>query len=444
MNPLVRSALALAFLASSSIPAQAASTSPIAAPIRIKDLDYVHRTYFFLANHAVLIVPGTLHVWRDDRQFSTNVYEIPAIGRIDPTSADTTAQVRGYFSELAQDEDFTIRYFWTTGAGAIPIIELNVALGSSELLAVSYLDGTSWVPVQVGTPSTPEAFESPDSALGKPANTMLLKLICPEVNRVRLDYATGFYDTTDPWYGVLSYELRNVYDLGISDIPPDRLALKVRRIDLGAADDPDQIDGRPIVEILGLDQKSGPDENPYPDGLVDDRYIDYEHGRLYFPDLHPFAPDTVQGFCVPGYGGFLCLDNLSRNFLRVGDASTSANPRVYSMPYPDPVADARYYVEVSPPSPPVPGGALRQNVPNPFNPGTRIDFELNLPGRARIAIYDIRGRLVTEMLDKDMTAGPHFVVWNGTDGTNPVASGVYYYVLNVGGQRYSRRMVLVR
>jgi hypothetical protein len=108
------------------------------------------------------------------------------------------------------------------------------------------------------------------------------------------------------------------------------------------------------------------------------------------------------------------------------------------------VADVRYYLESTIVPVPDPGGVLHQNTPNPFNPGTRIEFELNLPGHARLSIYDVRGRLVSELVDAEMTAGPHSILWNGKSGTNPVASGVYYYELETGGHRYTRRMVLAR
>jgi hypothetical protein len=408
--------------------------------VRVYDLDYVHRTYYFIADHPIRIQPGTLHVWRDDRAVATNISESPGLARLDPTSPDTSTQIRGYFTLLQQDQDYFIEYLWVTGGSLmqVPVLRLRLALGTIELLAVSYVDEAAQV--HVGT--LPQDYSAPDSALAKPSNCLLLKLIGAEVNRFRIDPWTGLFDPMDPFYSIVFYELRNLYDLGLRQIPQDRFQLKVKRIALGMPDDPDHVNGSPLVEILGLDQQSS-SGGPQPDGLVDDAYIEYEQGLVFFPDLHPFAPDTSRaGWCEPGFGGFLCLDNLERNFLREG--AGTANPHVYLESFPDHFTDVRYYLEATVAPPPDPGGVLHQNAPNPFNPGTRIDFDLNLPARARVAIYDIRGRLVDELLDRELPPGPHSVSWNGKGGTNPVASGVYYYVLETGGHRYTRRMVLAR
>ena len=92
-----------------------------------------------------------------------------------------------------------------------------------------------------------------------------------------------------------------------------------------------------------------------------------------------------------------------------------------------------------------PGGALLQNAPNPFNPGTSIRFELYQSDRARISIYDVKGRLVTQLLDAVLPRGRHEVAWKGDDARGArVASGIYYYRLETGGQTHSTRMVLSR
>jgi hypothetical protein len=89
--------------------------------------------------------------------------------------------------------------------------------------------------------------------------------------------------------------------------------------------------------------------------------------------------------------------------------------------------------------------ALRQNVPNPFNPTTRLRFELATAGPAQLAIYDVRGHCVRMLADAALAAGPHSRVWDGTDAHGAgVASGVYLARLTSGGQRAVRRLLLVR
>ena len=88
---------------------------------------------------------------------------------------------------------------------------------------------------------------------------------------------------------------------------------------------------------------------------------------------------------------------------------------------------------------------LSQNHPNPFNPATSIDFRLPRTGRARLAIYDVAGRLVRELVNGDVDAGRHSERWFGEDSQGvPVGSGVYWYRLEASGLSLERRMVLLR
>jgi hypothetical protein len=83
--------------------------------------------------------------------------------------------------------------------------------------------------------------------------------------------------------------------------------------------------------------------------------------------------------------------------------------------------------------------------PNPFNPAPTIAFELAVPGNASISIYDVSGRLVRSLVDENLPAGMHEVIWNGRDGNGAMAaSGVYFYRLNTGEIVQTRKMVLLR
>jgi flagellar hook assembly protein FlgD len=88
---------------------------------------------------------------------------------------------------------------------------------------------------------------------------------------------------------------------------------------------------------------------------------------------------------------------------------------------------------------------LGQNFPNPFNPVTQIPLSLGTAGRARLRIFDVRGRLVRTLIDTDLPAGARTVWWNGEDDEGRrLASGVYSYRLESGAIRERRRMILVR
>ena len=90
--------------------------------------------------------------------------------------------------------------------------------------------------------------------------------------------------------------------------------------------------------------------------------------------------------------------------------------------------------------------ALRQNVPNPFNPSTRIPFAISQAGRVTLTVYDVRGRRVATLVDRDLPAGEHHVDWQGKDGAgHDIASGVYFCRLDAPGARHAaRKMVLMK
>jgi hypothetical protein len=89
---------------------------------------------------------------------------------------------------------------------------------------------------------------------------------------------------------------------------------------------------------------------------------------------------------------------------------------------------------------------LRGNYPNPFNPGTKIAFELPEPARVNLRVYSAAGRLVRSLLEGvAMGAGPHAQPWDGRDdGGRVLASGVYFCRLEADGEALSRSMVLLK
>lgn len=89
--------------------------------------------------------------------------------------------------------------------------------------------------------------------------------------------------------------------------------------------------------------------------------------------------------------------------------------------------------------------ALEQNRPNPFNPSTQIDFSIPVAGRVQLRIYDVRGRLVRTLVDRDYEAGSWTVQWDGRDARGSrVASGAYLYELRAEDRRQVRKMGLLK
>jgi len=90
--------------------------------------------------------------------------------------------------------------------------------------------------------------------------------------------------------------------------------------------------------------------------------------------------------------------------------------------------------------------ALHPCAPNPFNPRTRIRFDLPTAAEATLEIYDLAGRVVRTLLAGErLPAGGHERAWSGRDQAGRrVAAGVYFYRLNAGAFSETRRMTLVK
>lgn len=89
--------------------------------------------------------------------------------------------------------------------------------------------------------------------------------------------------------------------------------------------------------------------------------------------------------------------------------------------------------------------ALTQNNPNPFNPSTRISFDVPASSRVTLRVYNFLGQQVRTLVDAHLAPGTHVVEWDakGPDG-QPVASGVYLYRLVSGEFKQTRKMILLR
>lgn len=88
---------------------------------------------------------------------------------------------------------------------------------------------------------------------------------------------------------------------------------------------------------------------------------------------------------------------------------------------------------------------LDQNLPNPFNPMTRITFGLAKDATASLVVYDLTGRAIRTLVDGSLKAGEHTRFWDGRDADgNSVASGVYFYKLDADSFNQTRKMVLLK
>jgi hypothetical protein len=110
-----------------------------------------------------------------------------------------------------------------------------------------------------------------------------------------------------------------------------------------------------------------------------------------------------------------------------------------------------YNVKVSPPK----VFEVHQNYPNPFNPSTTIKYSIPQDAFVTIKVYNVLGEKVSELINSEIKAGIHEVIFNADNTSSGVssrggyASGVYFYVVEargLDGKKYfdSKKMILLK
>lgn len=89
--------------------------------------------------------------------------------------------------------------------------------------------------------------------------------------------------------------------------------------------------------------------------------------------------------------------------------------------------------------------SLSQNVPNPFNPETAIDFSLDHEQHVTLSIFDVSGRLMATLVDGVLPGGAHRARWNGRDDRGAATpSGVYFVRLKARDRSITRKAVQLK
>jgi len=127
------------------------------------------------------------------------------------------------------------------------------------------------------------------------------------------------------------------------------------------------------------------------------------------------------------YGGVMLAGGRNNNI---------DNFKVLTIDQPDSVDD----------SPPFPDEfRLSHAYPNPFNPETRIDYDLPKASRVKIAVFNILGQQVRTLFEGEQSRGHHFVTWDGrSDSGQEVSSGLYLIRMQASEFVATRRVVLLR
>ena len=88
---------------------------------------------------------------------------------------------------------------------------------------------------------------------------------------------------------------------------------------------------------------------------------------------------------------------------------------------------------------------VSRGAPNPFIDRTLVRYRLGECCLVKIAVYDVLGRRVTELLDAGQGRGIYTLTWDGKDSRgHPLAPGIYFCSIRAGNQATSRKLVLVR
>ncbi|MBK8981335.1 MAG: T9SS type A sorting domain-containing protein [Ignavibacteria bacterium] len=83
---------------------------------------------------------------------------------------------------------------------------------------------------------------------------------------------------------------------------------------------------------------------------------------------------------------------------------------------------------------------LHQNYPNPYNPITKIRYELQSQSNVSLIIYDISGRIIKELVNQNQLHGEYSYTFDGTD----ISSGVYFYKLSTENFTETKKMILAK
>jgi len=88
---------------------------------------------------------------------------------------------------------------------------------------------------------------------------------------------------------------------------------------------------------------------------------------------------------------------------------------------------------------------LKAAYPNPFNPSTRIPYDLAKNAEVKISIYNSRGQIVRVFPLGSKDAGSYYIEWNGkSDRNEDCATGVYYIRMQAGDKQYNSKAVLIK
>jgi len=84
--------------------------------------------------------------------------------------------------------------------------------------------------------------------------------------------------------------------------------------------------------------------------------------------------------------------------------------------------------------------SLSKAYPNPFNPSTTISYDVPSDMNINLVVYDVRGRMVAELVNGMREQGRYDVIWNAENQS----SGVYFMKLVAGNTMKTQKIMLMK
>jgi len=148
------------------------------------------------------------------------------------------------------------------------------------------------------------------------------------------------------------------------------------------------------------------------------------------------ANQTQAEIIIPGFGAEVAeavvILNAVENVVPTLDYYYYRQPYEYSIRLGSPAIQPKVF-------------ELAQNYPNPFNSRTVIKINLAQEAEVKLEIFNLLGRRVKTLLHQKLTAGSYNLIWDGSDNNDEeLASGPYFYRLDLGGLFQSKKMLLIK
>ena len=202
--------------------------------------------------------------------------------------------------------------------------------------------------------------------------------------------------------------------------------------------DPNPIDNREVATLYARVSDAA-------DGGSGVTAAEWSHGASPAPAGHgipmngPYIPTSNEIEVTTGFRIGLLAQGDRRIWVRGRDAAGNWGPatsRVFAVN-----GDATVGVEEQAPL----RFALMQNAPNPvLGAGTMIHYALPRAGRVRLEVYGVQGQRVRTLVSEFQPAGRQSIAWNRRDDAgHRVPSGVYFYRLEMGVNKATRKMVVL-